>query len=196
MSEKPSIIGITGGIGAGKSVVSRYLRLNNIPVYDCDYSAKLLMNSDVDFKCELTAKLGDDTLDANGNINKRNLADKIFGNDDNLQIVNELVRILITKDIKKWIGEHSTDSRLAIESAILYSSSLYQLCDHIWLVTASNSTRISRVKQRSGLSDDEILQRINVQNKEYSSLPKQYLKEINNDDNCNIIKQLQLFLTV
>jgi dephospho-CoA kinase len=195
MNNHQSIIGITGGIGAGKSLVSRYLRLNNIPVYDCDYSAKILMNTDESFKRDLIAKLGAGIINKNREIDKKILADKIFNNSKNLQIINELVRVLITKDIQKWIGEFHTKPIIAIESAILYSSGLYRLCNQIWIVSASKTTRIARVKQRSNLSEQQIIQRITVQEKEYNSLPRELTKDINNDVNCNIIKQLTSLLT-
>jgi dephospho-CoA kinase len=206
------IVGITGGIGAGKSIVSRILRLKGFRVYDCDYEAKRLMNSDKDFKQSLVDKFGNDILIESNNeiltesandiltestiINKKRMADLIFNNIDARNYVNKSVRSLIHSDIQKQKGEcRHPGETLFIESAILYSSELYKICDSIILVDADTDVRIIRVKGRNSLPEEEIRQRMASQQLEYD-----YIRGcgntiiIDNNPNSKIIPQIYSYL--
>ena len=184
-------IGITGGIGSGKSIVSRILRCNGIFVYDCDSEAKYLMKNTPYLKRDLISFLGKEIYLNNGELNRKYLAQRLFS-DSNLRTkVNIIVHEAVRKDILS--KREKIKGWFFIESAILATAKLDSYCDKIWVVTASLQERIKRISKRDCLSDDEILKRIESQNQEISFLPWDKIVMIeNNSDNQLLLKVLNL----
>lgn len=163
------VIGITGGIGSGKSVVSRVLRLRAYHVYDCDYQARLLMNASTTFKEALSAQLGEHCIDESGCLRRPEIAKIIFSNSQAREWINAEVHSMVRADIIKWIKTHEKSPQpLFIESAILFSSRLDEIVDTAWLVVAPLETRLQRLRLRDNTPDSEIVARIIAQEKEYS----------------------------
>lgn len=129
-------IGITGGIGSGKSVVSRILRNLGIPVYDSDQEAKRLIHSHPDIRKELTALVGDALYATDGILRKDLLASYLFASPEHAESVNSIVHPRVRSDFREWLAAHATAPYIAIESAILYESHLDQDVDQVWLVDA------------------------------------------------------------
>ncbi len=159
------MIGICGGIGSGKSVVSRVLRLRGEHVYDCDLEAKRIMDSSEEVLDALHERYGDAVCPVGGPICRPELARRIFGNEEERQWLNSLVHRLVSIDVGIWHDALILDGkdRCFVESAILASSGLAAMCDEIWMVTASEEVRIARVRLRDSLDEDAIKKRIQSQ---------------------------------
>ncbi|MCH5228718.1 MAG: dephospho-CoA kinase [Muribaculaceae bacterium] len=161
-------IGITGGIGTGKSVVSRVLRCNGFKVYDCDSEAKRLMRDDAHIKQTLIDHFGKDIYLENGMINKSALASIIFQNEKELLFVNKIVHAAVREDIER--KRKDTPGLFFIESAILASSNVIKECQIVWVVNAPLKVRLKRIEARDHTSEEDIKKRINSQRKELNLL--------------------------
>lgn len=175
-------IGITGGIGSGKSVVSRVLRCNGFIVYDCDSEAKRIMTQDEKVKTQLQAGIGCEIYSEQGELNRKLLAQMLFNDLKVRTFVNEIVHCAVFEDIKSRLS--LSKAEFFIESAILYSSGLWELCEAIWMVTAPEEERMKRVAHRDNLSAAEIKKRMETQEKEFSGL-----KDRMNRENCHDSKE-------
>ena len=161
-------IGITGGIGSGKSVVSRMLRLRGYDVYDCDLEAKRIMDESEEVLKALNGRFGDEVCAAGGPINRPQLARHVFSSDQHRLWLNSLVHRLVKDDVRGWRGRLRQAGREVcyVESAILASSGLAAMCDEVWLVTAPEEERIARVMARDGADEKHIRERIRSQQQE------------------------------
>ncbi len=162
------IIGICGGIGSGKSVVSRVLRLRGEAVYDCDLEAKRIMDSSRDVLEALNERYGDIVCPAAGPICRPELAKRVFSCDNERLWLNSLVHRLVREDVKKWHETMTKEghSRCFVESAILATSGLARMCSEIWIVDAYEEVRIARIKLRDSIDEDAIRKRILSQREE------------------------------
>ena len=162
------LIGICGGIGSGKSVVSRVLRLRGERVYDCDLEAKRLMDSSDDVIAALHERYGDAVCPAGGPICRPELARRVFDSDEERLWLNSLVHQLVRVDVAAWHDAliFKGRQRCFVESAILVTSGLAEMCDEIWMVTASEDVRIARISSRDSLDEEAIRKRIRSQEEE------------------------------
>ncbi len=154
-------IGITGGIGSGKSVVSHLLRVMGYSVYDTDIEARRLTDSSVEIRRAIASTFGDD-LYAGGELNRPLLAQRVFGFPEQIARLNAIVHPAVRADFERWSRERH-EACCFVESAILYESGFDRLVDSVWAVSAPEALRIARVKQRSGLSESEVQRRIEAQ---------------------------------
>ena len=166
------LIGITGGIGAGKSVVSRILRHRGYPVYDCDSEAKRLMDTDAEVISGLKSLLGDSIYSADGKLDRGEMSRRLFSDDEIRRGVNGIVHSAVRRDLMRWTGMQQRYPAF-VESAILSTSRLDEDCDEVWLVDAPEDVRIRRVKERNGLEEGAIRRRIASQSQEFGQLPKE-----------------------
>lgn len=166
-------LGITGGIGSGKSYFSRSLRERDIPVFDSDAEAKMLMLSDKDIVASLKALLGDEVY-INGEINKPLLASYIFASDNNASKVNSIVHPCVKKAFLRWADECFSSGHhiVAIESAILFESGFDDVVDRVVMVHAPLETRIARVMERDKTTREKVIDRINSQMDDREKLSK------------------------
>lgn len=158
-------IGITGGIGSGKSVVSNILRTLDIPVYDSDNRAKWLNDNSKTIKKGLTELFGEGLYDGN-ELRHDRLAAAIFSSKEMLTLVNGIIHPEVKNDFLSWKNKYDGNI-CAIESAILYSSGFDSLCDKIIHVDAPVDIRIQRVMARDASSVEAVKKRILSQAKEY-----------------------------
>lgn len=156
-------IGITGGIGSGKSIVSRVLRLKGFHVYDCDYQARMLMDNSCELKEMLAEKIGPEAVDANGSINRRYIGSRVFGNPELLGWLNSVVHEMVRADFIEWRRRLGSERINFIESAILYSSGLDCMTDEVWLVSAPENMRVDRAALRDKCATEDIYRRIAAQ---------------------------------
>lgn len=177
-------IGITGGIGAGKSIVSRLLRLKGFTVYDCDSAARSLMEQDPEVRNALIELLGTDAFQDN-HLNRQFVAERIFGDKELRERVNKVVHKAVREDFLRMADRE--EGAVFIESAIPVTGGLVPLMDEIWVVEADEATRIERVKKRNGLSEEQIAARINSQQREFDSLPAEKTRYIDNDGDSSLI---------
>lgn len=181
-------IGITGGIGAGKSVVSRLLRLRGYPVFDCDTEARRLMEDDDELKRSLTRLLGNEAY-SDGRLNREYVAAKIFPDHALRSEVNRLVHASVREAYSVFMKKR--EGSVFIESAILATGGLIPMVDEIWLVDAPKPVRRKRVAQRNGLSEDSIEARMVAQEREFDSLPKERTHIIDNDGEASLWSQVK-----
>jgi dephospho-CoA kinase len=156
------IIGLTGGVGSGKSIVSHLLEIIGIPVYIADAESKRLTDSLPFIREKLTEKFGND-LYPEGKLNKILLASLIFGNENNLRYVNSIIHPAVRNDFEKWKKQYAGFSCVAIEAAILFESGFAALTDVIVTVSAPEALRIQRIEKREGWSRESIVSRIQSQ---------------------------------
>lgn len=186
-----SMVLITGGIGSGKSVVSRILRQRGYEVYDCDYEAKRIMNDNQTIISALKKRWGDEVINAVGTINNAFVASKVFNNNEDRIWLNKLVHACVRQDIAQRL---SHNPQMMIECAIPMTSGVVNQCKNIWLVTAPTDIRIRRVMLRNKCSHQEVESRIASQCNEYNSLPKDYLYPINNGEKSPLLNQIDELL--
>lgn len=190
------IIGITGGIGGGKSVVSRILRLKGHEVYDCDREAKRIMDTYPSVLKALNERFGDEVCPPAGPINRPNLAKIVFSSEHHLHWLNRLVHDSVRLDfLSRCSAQMETNpfATMYVESAILASSGLAKHCDEVWVVDASEEERIRRVTARDRLSEAEITLRIESQRKEMKLLRESGvpLRIIDNSGDASLLEQIQ-----
>jgi len=154
-------IGITGGIGSGKTIVCDIFKNLNIPIFIADIQAKLLLIDDK-IKENLLQLLGDDIL-TNDQIDNEKLAKLIFNNKTILQTVNSIIHPAVALKFTDWINWHGTAPYVIIESAILFETKINFNLHYMINVTAPLELRISRIASRNNFDKDSIMARINNQ---------------------------------
>lgn len=152
-------LAIVGGIGSGKSVVSRMLGIMGVPVYDCDSRAKELMVRDPRIVKELKRMFGDECYDADGGLNRGYLASCIFVDERNTKRVNALVHPVVKADFCSWAQGQSAPV-VAVETALLYESGMADAVDKTLLVWTDKETAVTRTMLRSGMSREQVLNRM------------------------------------
>jgi len=150
------IVGITGGIGSGKSVVCSIFRALGIPVYNADEEAKKIYEKYPQLSEKIGTEISPDVLDKYGKIDKKKLADVIFSDDSKLRVLNAMVHPLVRKDFQKWCKLHADFPYVLKEAAILFESGAFRECDHVITVISPVELRIQRVKERDKKSRTEI----------------------------------------
>ena len=164
------LIAITGGIGSGKSVVARMVQVMGYHVYDCDSRAKALMTEDDNVRHQLVDAFGPETFLEDGSLNRQHLSAAAFGNDESLSRLNGIVHPATASDMLLW-GRNQADSGATVafvETALLRTAGLDRLVDEVWHVTAPASVRIPRVMARSGLTAQQVQDRMASQTIEES----------------------------
>ncbi len=141
-------IGITGGIGSGKSLICRIFHVLGVPVYDADSRAKKLMTTDGILIDQIKKEFGTLSYDEKGELNRELLGKTVFNKPDKLARLNALVHPRVAWDYNQWISEQSGVNYCLKEAALLFEAGSYQLLDKIIVVSASDELRIKRVLQR------------------------------------------------
>ena len=182
-------IGITGGIGSGKSYVCRRLEARGFVIYDCDTAAKRLIRTSPELQEQLTALIGPNTyrLTADGyQLNKKAVAQFLLASEANAQAIDAIVHPAVFRDFEESGLEW-------MESAILFESGAYRLVDKAICVSCPDETRILRVMQRDGISREKVLEWMNRQLPQEEVLRRADF-EIINDGIADIDKQLNKIL--
>ncbi len=155
-------VGVTGGIGSGKSLVCQLFSIYGIPCYYADKEAKKLMVKDHELVLNITNLLGKEAYNDDATLNRAFIAQKVFNDRALLAQLNQLVHPAVKNDFNRWSDEQNSPFVLE-ESAILIEEGLYTSFDKIILVTAALDKKINRIKQRNNWNESEILQRMNNQ---------------------------------
>lgn len=159
------LIGLTGGIGSGKSTVAGLFRTLGIPVYESDSRAKFLMNNDPGLRQQIVALLGSESYTSQHEINRAWIASKVFNNPPLLSQLNGIVHPAVFQDLVDWIALDTQQQApyLIQESALLFEEDLAKRFRAIILVVAPAEARIDRVMKRDGITRDAVLRRIENQ---------------------------------
>ena len=162
IEKKTRIIGLTGGIGSGKTTVANYIQSKGIPVYISDLEAKKVMDSSEIIEKIIDA-FGTDIIDSNKSLNREKLASIVFNDSEKLKQLNAIVHPAVKKHFENWIIQYQKSPFIVKEAAILFESGSYKDCNEIITVSAPLETRIARVLKRDTTSKEKVLQRINNQ---------------------------------
>lgn len=155
-------IGITGGIGSGKSVVSHLLEIMGVPVYTSDAESKRLTVNDAFIRRELTALLGEGIYDGD-ELNKPMLASYIFGNPEHIRTVNGIIHPRVRDDFRQWVVRHAACPIVGMESAILIEAGFAGEVDAVVMVYAPEEVRIARAMLRDAASRELVERRVRSQ---------------------------------
>ena len=155
------IIGVTGGIGSGKTTLATYIESLGIPVFIADDEAKKLIQS-AEVLREINAVFGEAVFEK-GQLNRQELASIVFSNPEKLSQLNGIIHPAVKRQFKIWLDENQSAPFVVYEAAILFESGSYQNCDYIITITAPLEDRIARVMQRDNSSREQVLNRINAQ---------------------------------
>jgi len=155
-------IGITGGIGSGKSTVAKIFELLGIPVYYADAAAKDIMNRDPELKAQVQQHFGADVYDSNGQLDRKRLGNIVFNDQEKLQLLNSLVHPATIRDSEQWAGRQKSPYVLK-EAALLFESESFHYLDKVIGVSAPQPLRILRVMQRDKVSRNEVFARMHKQ---------------------------------
>lgn len=188
----PSLIMIAGGIGSGKSVVSRILRTKGFQVYDCDSEAKRIMDSDSVIHGKLIEHIHPQAV-VDGVIDRSLISNVVFANEAAMHRLNSIVHGAVLEDLSRWSLQNSVDGQMCFaECAIPVSSGLVHYISNIWEVTAPIAVRLKRVMARNALTEEQVEKRINAQRGE--SLDHVAHEQILNDGVESVLHQVNSLL--
>ena len=155
------VVGLTGGIGSGKSTIAKAFAALGIAVFNSDEQAKTLIATDAQVKERIIAAFGEEAYH-NGEYNRAYIAQIVFNNSEKLAILNGIVHPALAKYFKQWAKEQ-TSSYVLKEAAILFESGSYKDCDYIITVTAPEEVRIARVMARDHCTEAQVRARMTQQ---------------------------------
>lgn len=164
------IVGLTGGIGSGKSTIAKWFLQKGIPVYDSDMEAKKLMNENSQVREKLIELFGEKAYEGK-TLNRAYIAAQAFGDKEKLNQLNQIVHPAVFFHFQNWVGEQQ--SKFVVkEAAILFESGSYKDCDWIISVIADPEIRIQRVIERDNVSRSQVLERMQNQWTDEMKIPK------------------------
>jgi dephospho-CoA kinase len=181
------LIGITGGIGSGKSTIAKVFTSMGYPVYNSDTRAKELINSNEKLINSIKLSFGDDLYNSQG-LDRKKMASIVFNNPEKLELLNSIIHPAVGKDFEDWVDSQNTSFVLK-EAAILFETGIYKSLDKTILVSALQETRIKRVMKRDNTTQEEVLSRMKNQ---WSEEKKTKLADyvIDNSGNELVIPQI------
>ena len=185
-------IGITGGIGSGKSTVCRVFETLGIPVFYADTVAKDIMVTDPVLISGITKAFGAESYDVGGKLNNKHIAGIVFNNSLELDKLNALVHPAVFRAFELWISTVPVNVPYILkEAALLFESGSYKLCDKSVLVTSAIDTRIKRVIARDGTTEAQVRARIDKQWNDEKKM-KMADFDIRNDESQSVILQVMV----
>lgn len=147
-NNRPLLVGITGGIGSGKSIVCRIFQSMGIPIYEADSRAKWLMSHDPNLKKAIQTTFGVDTYLPDGTLNRSYLAAQVFNDGDKVKQLNQLVHPKVGEDYLKWVISFPKAPFLLNEAALMFEAGTHKRLDKVIVVFAPKPLRLARVQQR------------------------------------------------
>ena len=184
-------VGITGGIGSGKSTICKVFKQLGISVYDADARGKAVLEENEDVKEKVVEAFGIGAYNENGSVNRLFLAEQVFSKPDSLETLNGLVHPAVRVDFESWIDEQ-TGAYVIKEAAILIESGAYKEVDEIIVVNANEESRIRRVMNRDQVEESKVRQRMNAQLSDAKRTSYASHTIDNNDDQLVIPQILQI----
>ena len=181
-------IGVTGGIGSGKTIVCKVFEQLGVPVFNADIYAGQIINQDNRIREQLEEYFGDGIY-INNIINKKELASNIFHNKEARMKVNSIVHPIVNKYFERWFEQYRDKKYIIKEAALLFEAGTFQDLDKIITVFAPEDLRINRIIKRDGMTAEEVKIRIKSQMDEILKTKKAHYI-IYNDENRLIIPQI------
>lgn len=197
LNNLPKIIGLTGGIGSGKSTVAKFIEEMGFPVYYSDVRAKEIVNDDELLKKGIIELLGENAYDENGLYDRKYVAEIVFNDEELLQKLNGMIHPAVKYDFEKWVGNQTTEFVFK-ETALLFELKLNESCFKSVLVTADDNLRLKRVMDRDGKTYREVENVMNKQMPEKDKIKIADFVIFNNDgmdelqaETENVIRQIE-----
>lgn len=184
-------IGITGGIGSGKSVVSRLLEIMDIPVYISDIEAKRIMHTDELIRESLSVLIGEEVF-RGGELNRPLLASYMFGHPEHVKEVNAIIHPQVKEDFRQWAGGRAGELLIAMESAILIEAGFRDEVDFLVMVYAPLEVRVERAIKRDCSSRELVMKRIEAQMSDEAKRNQADFVIVNDDETPLIPQVLEL----
>lgn len=183
-------IGLTGGIGSGKSTVAKIFEVLGVPVYYADDAAKLIMNEDEDLKAAIIKHFGTESYKDN-QLNRAWIASQVFGNDEKLKLLNALTHPATISHSRKWM-QQQTGAYAVKEAALIFESHSDKYLDHMIGVYAPAPIRIKRTMERDHITEEEVLKRMARQMNEEEKMKRCDFVIINDESQLVIPQVLEL----
>ncbi|MFB3388516.1 dephospho-CoA kinase [Flavobacterium sp. LAR06] len=179
------VIGLTGGIGSGKTTIANYFAEMGVPVYIADDGARAVMQLDHVVK-EIKNVFGESVFEKDV-LNRAKLAEIVFNDKEKLAKLNAIVHPAVKKDFEVWLLRHKNYEYIIYEAAILFESGRYKECDYIITVTAPEEVRIERVLKRDNTTPAQVLSRMQMQWKDEDRISRSNF--VINNVNLKIAKE-------
>lgn len=154
-------IGLTGGIGSGKSTVAKVFETLGIPVYYADDAAKRIMNEDEELRKQIIAHFGEASYE-NEQLNRHHISSQVFNNGEKLALLNSIVHPVTIADAEKWMQQQQTPYAVK-EAALIFEANADKQLDYVIGVSAPIDLRLKRVMDREGITVDKVQARMDKQ---------------------------------
>lgn len=187
------VIGLTGGIGSGKTTIANYFQEMGVPVYIADDGARNVMQSEKIIE-QIKLVFGADLFE-NNILNRARLAEIVFNDKNKLEELNAIVHPAVKKDFEVWLLQHKSYQYVIYEAAILFESGRYKECDSIITVTAPEEIRIERVLKRDNTTREQVLSRMKMQWNDENRISRSNFV-INNDNLKNAKEEVVKILKI
>ncbi|MGG5507399.1 MULTISPECIES: dephospho-CoA kinase [unclassified Myroides] len=191
------IVGLTGGIGSGKTTVAKLFEKHGIPIYIADERARAIMDQSAVVNA-VQQIFTTSVITEHGTLDRLKIKQLVFDHKEQLDKLNQIVHPRVKEDFDQWLKKHENEPIVMKESAILFESGLEKSCDVVVLVVAPEQVRIERVMNRDGISKEQVMKIINNQMKDEEKMGRsQYIIENNNkisleSDIISIIRDINL----
>ena len=160
-NKKPLLVGLTGGIGSGKTTVTKVFTAMGIPVFNSDNVAKEIINTDKEVVAAISQQFG--AVYSNNLLDTKKMAAIVFNDKTALEQLNNIVHPKVAQHFNNWVKENSSEPILIKEAAVLIESGAYQQMDKVILVIAPETLRIKRVMKRDKVSEEKVKERLSKQ---------------------------------
>lgn len=165
------IVGITGGIGSGKSKVMEFFAAKGYPCYSADAAGRRLLSEDQKVISAVIAAFGPAVVSPTMPLDRKKLAELVFKDKAQLQRLNAIIHPAVAEDFKAFLAQHKDSALVFKEAAILIESGSYTQCDVVLLVVSPKATRLARVQQRDAVSEAAVLRRMQNQWEDEKKIP-------------------------
>jgi dephospho-CoA kinase len=165
-------IGITGGMGAGKSTICKIFGQLGVSIYDADSRAKFIMSNNQELKKAITENFGWDAYTRKDELNREYLAKVVFNNEEKLELLNNLVHPAVKNDYEQWAQDHRDEPYSLKEAALLFESMSYKTLHKVIVIASPIETRIERIMKRDHVKREDILKRIQNQSTDRERMNK------------------------
>ena len=182
-------VGITGGIGSGKSTITSLFHDLGVPIYNSDERAKWLLSNDVDLMDQIKILFGQESY-SNNKLNRAHIANIVFQDNDMLKELNAIVHPLVKIDFENWLLLQKKEPLVIKEAAILIESGAYKELDVLIVVLVDKKTRIKRVMNRDNVSKEDVEKRMETQISDSERLKFANFSVDNNTDQSNLKMQV------
>jgi dephospho-CoA kinase len=181
-------IGITGGIGSGKSTVCKVFEQLGVPVYYADDEGKKLLDVS-DVKEAVLKVFGNAIFAADKTIDRKKMAGLVFNNKENLEKLNSIIHPAVGVHFEEWLKKQEGCAYIVKEAAILFESGAYKQVDKVITVTAPMELKITRAMNRSGITREQVLERMNNQMDDEEKVKRSQFVIVNDEEHL-IIPQI------